>query len=206
MVRYGAGGETGRWIVKLMAAPWNATAATMLMCWLLLVFETASRGGAKTKIRWVEMTGQYTARLWPLAVLGSIAIPLAEWLRPDTLAIVRWYAWPVALLLAWFPFTALRSNEAGEIHTVCRVALQRWGSGALLFLGWLSVAGVWLLAFHLLREWLVSLCPDNTWYRTVLAGLLQTVWVLPAVWLLGAWVAMQVDKLPAPGKQRRSHS
>lgn len=204
MVRFGAGGETGMWIVKLMAAPWTATAATMLMCWLILAFETACRAPEKTKIRWAEMTGQYTVRLWLVAFIGSVVFPLTDWLRPETREILRWYAWPAALLLAWFPYTALRSKEAGEIHTVCIVALQRWGSGLLIFFGWLCVAGVWFLAFHLLSGWLVSLCPSETWYRAAVAGVFHTVWALVAVWLLGAWVAMQVDKMPASGKQRRS--
>jgi len=203
MVRYGAGGETGLWIVKLMAAPWAATAATMLMCWLILTFETACRAPEKSKVRWPEMTGQYTARLWLLALIGAVAFPLHDWLPPGARDILRWYVWPAALLLAWFPFTALRSTEAGEIHTVCLVALRRWGAGLLPFAGWLCVAGVYFLAFHLLSDWLVSLCPAGTWYRHALAGIFHTAWAVPAVWMLGAWVAMQVEKVPV-AKSRRS--
>ena len=204
MVRFGAGGERGLWIVKLMAAPWTATAATMLMCWLILAFETACRAPEKTKIRWAEMTGQYTARLWLLAMAGTIALPLMDWLSPGTRMILRGYAWPLALVMAWFPFTALRSTEAGEIHTVCIVALRRWGAGLLPFLGWLCVSGVHFLALHLLSGWLVSLCPAGTWYRAGVAGIFQTAGALLAVWMLGAWVTIQVDKTPAATKQRRS--
>jgi hypothetical protein len=206
MVRFGAGGETGRWVVKLMAAPWTATAATLLMCWLILAFETACRTPEKSKIRWFEMTGQYTARLWLPAFAGTIAFPLMDWLTPDTRALLRWYAWPAALALAWFPFTALRSTEAGEIHTVCIVALRRWSAGLLSFLGWLAVAGVWFLAFHLLAGWLVSLCPAGSWYHAAVTGVFHTLSAVLAVWMLGAWVAIQVDKVPVSGKQRRRKS
>ena len=206
MVRFGAGGERGMWIVKLMAAPWTATAATMLMCWLILAFETACRAPEKTKIRWMEMAGQYTARLWLLAFIGAVAFPLMDWLSADTRHLLRWYAWPAALLLAWFPFTALRSSEAGEIHTVCIVALRRWGAGLVPFLGWLCVAGVHFLAFHLLSGWLGSLCPPASWSHAVVAGIFQIAWVVLAVWMLGAWVAMQVEKVPAAAKPRRRKS
>jgi len=205
MVRFGAGGETGRWIVRLMAAPWTATAATMLMCWLILSFESACRTPEKAKVPRPDLTGQCTARLWLLAFIGAVAFPLHDWITPGTREILRWYAWPAALLLAWFPFTALRSGEAGEIHTVCIVALRRWVAGLVPFAGWLCVAGVWFLAFHLLSGWFVSLCPEESWYRAALAGLFRTAWAVPAVWMLGAWIAMQVDKVPA-GKSRRSKS
>jgi hypothetical protein len=204
MVRYGAGGETGLWIVKLMAAPWTATAATLLMCWLILSFESACRAPEKAKVPRPDLTGQYTVRLWLLAFIGAVAFPLNDWINPDTRDILRWYVWPAALLLAWFPFTALRATEAGEIHTVCTVAVRRWGAGLLPFSGWLCVAGVWFLAFHLLSGWLVSLCPEGTWYRAGVAGVSRTAWAVLAVWTLGAWVAMQVDQVPAAGKSRRS--
>jgi hypothetical protein len=203
MVRYGAGGETGRWIVKLMAAPWTATAATLLMCWLILCFESASRTPEKAKVPRPDLTGQYTARLWLLAFIGAVAFPLHDWITPSTRDILRLYAWPAAMLLAWFPFTALRSTEAGEIHTVCTVALRRWGAGMLSFAGWLCVAGAGFMVFHLLSGWLVSLCPAGTWYRAVVAGVFRTAWAGLAVWMLGAWIAMQVEKIP-PAKQRRS--
>ncbi len=203
MVRYGAGGEQGRWIIKLMAAPWTATAATMLMCWLILSFESACRTPAKAKVPRPDLTGQYTARLWLLAFAGAVVFPLNDWISEGTRDILRWYAWPAALLLAWFPFTALRSGEAGEIHTVCLVALRRWVAGLLPFAGWLCVAGVWFLAFHLLGGWLVSLCPEGTWNRALVSAVFHTAWAVLAVWLLGAWIAMQLQQIPAPKQRRR---
>ena len=202
-VRFGAGGENGRWIVKLLAAPWTATAATLLMCWLFLSFETVCRGPAKAKIRWAEMTGQFSARLWFMILIGTIVFPLTDWLSADVRGILRWYAWPAVVLLVWFPFTALRSTEAGEIHTVISVALGRWASGALAFFGWVAVAGVHFFALHLLSGWLVSLCPDGSWYLALTAGFFVAVQVALAVWMLGAWIAIQVDKIPAALKDRR---
>lgn len=202
-VRFGAGGENGRWIVKLLAAPWTATAATLLMCWLFLSFETACRGPANAKIRWAELTGQFTVRLWLVGFVGAAVFPLLDWLSGDTRGVLRWYAWLVAALLAWFPFTALRSSEAGEIHTVFSVALRRCALGILPFLGWVAVAGVHFFALHLLSGWLASLCPDGSWYRAVIAGFFAAVQVALAVWMLGAWVAIQVEKVPAALKDRR---
>ncbi len=205
-VRFGAGGEGGRLIVKLLAAPWAATAATLLMCWLILAFESVCRGPAKAKVRWAEMSGQFTARLWFVVFTGAVAFPLMDWLSADTRGILRYYAWPAAALLAWFPFTALRSAEAGEIHTVFSVALRRWAAGIVPFLGWIAVAGVHFFTLHLLSGWLVSLCPDGSWYHALLAGFFAAAQVALAVWMLGAWVAIQVDKVPAALKDRRSRA
>lgn len=202
-VRFGAGGESGRWIVKLLAAPWTATAATLLMCGLFLAFETACRGPAKAKIRWAEMTGQYTARLWFVVLIGTVAFPLMDWLSPGLRGILRWYAWPAVVLLAWFPFTALRSTEAGEIHTVFTIALRRWASGLLPFTGWAAVAGIHFFALHLPGGWLVSLCPDGSWYRALVAGCFAAVQAALAVWMLGSWIAVQVDNVPVALKERR---
>ena len=202
-VRFGAGGDSGRWIVKLIAAPWTATAATLLMCWLFLCFETACRGPAKTKIRQAEMTGQFTVRLWLMVFIGAVVFPLTDWLSADMRGILRWYAWPVVALLAWFPFTALRSTEAGEIHTVFGVSLRRWAHGIVPFLGWVAVAGVHFFALHLPGGWMVSLCPAESWYRGLVAGFFAAAQAGLAVWMLGAWVAIQVEKVPAALKERR---
>lgn len=202
-VRFGAGGESGHWIMKLLTAPWAATAATLLMCWLFLAFETACRGPAQAKIRRAEMAGQCTARLWVMVFIGAVTFPLMDWLSDDTRGILRWFAWPAVALLAWFPFTALRSTEAGEIHTVFSVALSRWAAGILPFAGWCAVAGVHFFALHLLTGWLVSLCPDGTWYRSIIAGILAAAQVALAVWMFGAWVTIQVDKVPVARKDRR---
>ena len=202
-VRFGAGGESGRWIVKLLAAPWTATAATLPICWLFLSFETASRGPAKTRVRIAEMTGQFTARLWFIAFAGALVFPLLDWLSADMRGILRWYSWPAAALLAWFPFTALRSTEAGEIHTVFSVSLRRCGVGIVQFLGWAVVAGVHFFALHLLSNWLVSIYPDAAWYRAVTTGVFAAAQITLATWMLGAWVTIQGDTLATAIKERR---
>jgi hypothetical protein len=204
-VRFGAGGETGRLAVKLMAALWTSTAATLLMCWLMLSFEAACRAPAKVaKIRRAEMTGQYTARLWLPVLVGAVVFPIMDESSADVRTVLRFYAWPVAGLLAWFPVTALRATEAGEIHTVVGIALRRWGAGLLPFTGWLAVAGTYFFAFHLGTGWLISLCPDNSWPRAAMAILTAGAEVWLAVWMLGAWVAIQVDRLPSATKDARS--
>lgn len=202
-VRFGAGGESGRWIVKLLAAPWTATASTLLVCWLFLSFETASHGPAKAKVRIAEMTGQFTPRLWFLAFAGAVVFPLIDWLSADMRSILRWYSWPVAALLAWFPFTALRSTEAGEIHTVFNVSLRRCGHGVIQFLGWTVVAGVHFFALHLLSLWLRSLYPDITWYRAITTGVFAAAQIALATWMLGAWITIQGDTQSTALKARR---
>ena len=201
MVRFGGGGEDGRLVVKLMASLWISTAACLLMCWLLLSFESASRAPARAaKTRWAEMTGQYTVRLWLPVLAGAVAFPLMDAAKADLRAVLRAYAWPAAALLAWFPLTALRSSEAGEIHSVFSVALRRWGAGLLPFSGWLAVAGMHFFAFHLCSRGLISLCPDGSWWREAVTFVFHSAWAWLAVWMLGAWVAMQVDRLPSGAK------
>jgi hypothetical protein len=204
-VRFGAGGETGRLIVKLMAALWTSTAATLLMCWLMLAFEAACRPPSRSpKIRMAEMAGQCTARLWLPVLAGAAVFPLMDLASPGLQSVLRLYAWPAAALLAWFPLTALRTPEAGEIHTVVSTAIRRWGSGMLPFTGWLAVAGTCFFAFHLLTGWLTSLCPDGSWWRAATALLTAVAEAWLAVWMLGAWVAIQMDRLPSATKNARS--
>lgn len=202
-VRFGAGGESGRWIVKLLAAPWTATAATMLLCWLFLSFEAASRGPAKARVRMAEMTGQFTARLWFVAFAGAVVLPLLDWLSADMRGILCWYTWPVVSLLAWFPFTALRSTEAGEIHTVFSVSLRRCGRGIPQLIGWAVVAGVHFFALHLLSIWLGSLYPGIAWYRAITTGVFAAAQIALATWMLGAWITIQGDTLSTAPKDRR---
>ena len=106
--------------------------------------------------------------------------------------------------LAWLPVTALRTAEAGEIHTAFRTALRRWWQGALPFLCWLAVAGAHFFLLHWLTGWLVSLCPADAWWREIpaIAGLVAWTWL--AVWMLGAWACIQVDKLAPPAKEPRA--
>ncbi|HEX2748670.1 MAG TPA: hypothetical protein VHM91_11770, partial [Verrucomicrobiales bacterium] len=86
-VRFGAGGESGRLAVKIMAALWTSTAATLLMCRLIISFETACRGSVKTgKTRPAELTGQYTARLWLPVLAGAVAFPLLDYASADVSA------------------------------------------------------------------------------------------------------------------------
>ena len=204
-VRFGAGGESGRLAVKLMAALWTSTAATLLLCWLILSFETASRGPVKTaKTRPAELTGQYTARLWLPVLAGTVAFPLLDYASADASMVLRFYVWPLAALLAWFPLTALRSAEAGEIHTVVSVAVRRWGTGVLCFAGWVVVAGMHFFAFHLGSGWLLSLCVDGSWWQAAVALLSAGAWAWLAAWMLGAWIAIQVDRLPSGAKDARS--
>jgi hypothetical protein len=193
-VRFGAGGETGRLTVKLLAALWSSTAATLLMCRLMLAFEAACRVPAKsTKVRWAEVTGQYTARLWLPVLIGAVVFPVIDLASADMRALLRWYAWPAVALLAWFPFTALRAADAGEIHTVFRIALQRWAGGLMGFAGWFAVAGVQFFAFHLLCGWSISWLPRGTWWQAAAGVLCHGAWVWLAVWMLGAWIAIQVE-------------
>jgi hypothetical protein len=203
-VRFGAGGEAGRLAVKMMASLWTSTTATLLMCWLILSFESICRSPVKAaKIRWAEMTGQYTVRLWLPVLAAAVAFPLMDAASPELRGVLRVYAWPVAALLAWFPLTALRSSEAGEIHSVLSVALRRWGTGVLPLTGWLAVAGAHFFAFHLLAGWLIALCPAGSWWRAGAAFLSHSAWAALAVWMLGAWVAIQVDSLPSGTKNAR---
>lgn len=203
-VRFGAGGENGRWAVKILASLWTATSATLLMCWLVFSFETIFQTPQKpASIRSVEMTGFYAARLWLPILAGAVAFPLMDAAGGELRGVLRIYAWPVAVLLAWFPLTALHSTEAGEIHTVLRTALHRWGAGLLPLTGWLAVAGAHFFLFHLAAGWLFSLCPDNSWGRAVLAFISRGAWAWLAVWMLGAWVAIQVDRLPGAIKDAR---
>lgn len=205
-VRFGAGGETGHWTVRILAAPWVATAATLLLCWVILTFETACRKPDKSsKVRRMEMTGLYTARLWFPALVATVLFPLLELAGPELRGLLRAYAWPAAALLAWLPWTALRSAEAGEIHTVFRVALRRWVSGFPPFSGWLITAGVQLYAFHLLALWTVSFCPAGSVWRSLVSGIFQCGWAALAVYALGAWVAIQVDSTPSAVKDARSN-
>jgi hypothetical protein len=204
-VRFGAGGESGRLAVKLMASLWTSTAATLLMCWLILQFEAICRAPLNAaKIRWVEMTGQFTVRLWLPILAGSVAFPLMDAAGPELRGVLRVYAWPLAALLGWFPLTALPSSGAGEIHSVIGTALRRWGAGLLPFTGWLAVAGTHFFAFQLLSGWAMAFCPDGSWWRSGAALLFNSAWAALAVWMLGAWVCIQVDRMPFVKKDARA--
>ncbi|HWB06966.1 MAG TPA: hypothetical protein VG796_28335 [Verrucomicrobiales bacterium] len=205
MARFGAGGEAGRLAVKLMAALWTSTAATLLMCGLMLAFESACRARAKApRMRFAEMTGQYTARLWLPVLAGTVAFPLMDLLNESVLTILCVYAWPLVALLAWFPLAAMRSTEAGDIHTVVSVALRRWGTGLPALTGWLAVAGTSFFALHLAFGGLLSLCPEGSWWRAAVTVFAAGVRAWLAVWMLGAWVAIQVDMLPSAAKVARA--
>ena len=83
------------------------------------------------------------------------------------------------------------------------IRLFHWLLPVLLLTSYIAVKTD-RMALHLLSGWLVSLCPAGTWYRAGVAGIFQTAGALLAVWMLGAWVSIQVDKTPAATKQRRS--
>jgi hypothetical protein len=167
----------------------------MLMCWLILSFESFSRPAKKAvKSLRADVTGQYTVRLWLPALAGAVAFPFMDAAGDELRGVLRAYAWPAAALLAWFPLTALRFTEAGHIHGVLASALRRWAAGLVPFTGWLTVAGVHFFAFHLFSGWLVSRCDDGSWLRASLAIAFHGIWPFLAVRMLGAWVAIQVDK------------
>lgn len=204
-VRFGAGGENGRTLILVMASLWSALAATLVAGWLLQVFEAHSRAPEKAgRIRWMELAAQYVPRLWFMVLTGAVVFPLLDLLDADLRGILRFYAWPVVFLLPWFAITALRTAGANEIHTVFRTALRRWWRGAAAFFCWFAVAGTSFFLLHWFTCWLVSLCPAVAWWREIpaLAGRLAWVWL--AVWMLGAWACIQVDKLALPAKEKRA--
>ncbi len=204
-VRFGSGGEHGRTIIPIMSSLWFALAATLVTGWLLQVFEAHSRAPEKAgKIRWMELAAQYVPRLWFMVLACAVAFPLMELLDAELGGILRIYIWPVVLLLPWFAITALRTATADEIHTVFLTALRRWWQGYASFFCWLAVAGVSFFMLHWITGMLVSLCPQASWWWEIpsLAGRLAWVWL--AVWMLGAWVCIQVDKLALPAKEKRT--
>jgi hypothetical protein len=204
-VRFGAGGEHGRTLILLMSSLWSSLAATLMVCWLLLRFETHRRAPEKAaKIRWVELSAQYVPRLWFMVLAGAAAFPMMDLLSMELRSVLRFYAWPVVLVLAWFPVTALRTAEAGEIHTAFRTALRRSWQGAGAFLCWLAVAGASFFLLHWLTALLTSLCPEEAWWRQIPAVAGQVAWVWLAVWMLGAWACIQVDKLALPARETRA--
>jgi hypothetical protein len=169
------------------------------MCWLILTFEAAAGNGARAvNAPRVELAGQLTARLWLPVLAGALIFPLMNVAGPELRGVLRAYAWPAAALMAWFPLTALRTAEAGDIHNVMSTALRRWVSGLLPFIGWVGVAGVGFFAFHVMSRWLVSLIADHALVAAPTAAALRCIGTGLAVWMLGAWVAIQVDRLP-PG-------
>jgi hypothetical protein len=203
-VRFGAGGETGLIIVRLASSLWTSTAATMLMCWLIVSLESFCRASGRAgKGRRADVTGQYTVRLWLPVLAGAVAFPLMDAADEELRGVLRAYAWPAAAIFAWFPLTALRFIEAGHIHSVLASALRRWVAGLLPFTGWLTIAGVHFFAFHLLSGWLVTQCDDGSWLRAAVAIAFHGIWPVLAVRMLGAWVAIQVDRFPPDTKNAR---
>lgn len=204
-VRSSGGDDSLRQAVRLLAAPWNATAATLIVCRLILTFETACRTPEKSAgVRWTEMTGLYTARLWLPVLAGTFLFPLLDHTSPGLLPLLRAIAWPAAALFAWLPATALRCAGAGAIHTVVRMALRRAAGGFIPFSGWLAAAAVPLGTWHLCGSALLSLCPPGSWWRPLTAGVVSSGSAALTVWVLGAWIAIQVDSAPPAVNDARS--
>lgn len=204
-VRFGAGGEHGLLAVKVLAAPWTGTSATLIMVWLILTFEAAARspGQPAKAVRW-EITGQYATRLWIAAMAGTVLFPLMDYAGTELRSVLRAYAWPAAAMLAWLPWAALRAPEAGEIHVVFRSALHRLAAQFLPFLIWVLTAGVCLYGLHLASLLTATFAGTESWWQPVRQAIFGIAGSALAVFLLGSWVCIQTQLTPAPSQTSRS--
>ncbi len=198
VLRFSGAGDSLVLAVKLMASLWTVAAATLLMAWLTLSLQPGLRPRSRSrspKARPAEQAGEVLARFWPLVLCGAVAFPLLDLISPGG---TRLFLWPLAALVAWLPFTTAAGKEPGKTRAVMARALRRAGGGLLPFCGWLAVAGMVFFAFHLLAGALLSpLIPAGTPWRTAVSLLFSGLGGGLSVWMLGAWVAMQMDSLPS---------
>lgn len=116
---------------------------------------------------------------------GDHSVPLIGVHRHRTHGGFRACAWPVAALLAWFPYTALRSAKPGNSYRFpCRTSPLGSPDRSLQRMAGHGGSPPLRIPSAEPARWFR--CVPNVPWRPLTAGLLQTGWAALAVFMFGA--------------------